>query len=155
MADNKRLARELETREADERPKQWQPANTLPEPEKESGYGYRWVRVSTLNNFDPRNISAKTREGWEFVKVEEQPHMEHLVESSGKFPGCIEIGGLVLCKMPIEMTKQRETYFAQKNKQQMDAVDSTLMRENDPRMPLFKESKSSVERSFGTGEAES
>ena len=40
MAENK-LARELQNREAKERPKSWSPPSTLPEPNKEPGFGYR------------------------------------------------------------------------------------------------------------------
>jgi len=152
MANDKRLARATKTRETDERPRQWQPAQLLPEPDKQPGYGYRWVRIATLNSADPRNTSSKMREGWEPVKAEEQPDMQLLIEDSGKFPGCVEIGGLVLCKMPDSMIKQREEYFAGQTKAQMQAVDNTLMRENDPRMPIFKESKSTSSRSFGTGD---
>lgn len=151
MVDRKKetLDRELETRETETRPRTWQPAQLLPEPDKQPGYGYRWVRVSTLNTADPRNISSKMREGWEPVKAEEQPKLLMLVDAEGKFPGCVEIGGLVLCKMPQEMLDQRAEHFARKNNAQMDAVNNNLMRENDQRMPIFKEAKS--ERSFGTG----
>ena len=45
MASNK-LARELQTRELNERPKQWMPPELLPEPDKQAGYAYRWIRVS-------------------------------------------------------------------------------------------------------------
>ena len=153
MAENEdnRLARELETRETDEQPKTWQPEQLLPEPEKEPGYGYKWIRVATLGLADARNISSKLREGWEPVKAEEQPHMHLLLEKEAKFEGCIEIGGLVLCKMPLEMIEQRRKYFANKTHDQMEAVNNSLMRESDPRMPMFRESKSTVSRSFGKG----
>ena len=59
-----RLTRELETREFTGRPKQWQPASALPEPDKEPGYDYRWVRISSRAQNDPQNISSKLREGW-------------------------------------------------------------------------------------------
>ena len=68
MAEN-RLTRELETRSVAERPKQWQQAEMLPEPDKQPGYNYRWIRVSNLNAADPRNLSAKLREGWEPVSA--------------------------------------------------------------------------------------
>ena len=45
MAEN-RLAREIEPRSTQERPKQWQRPETLPQPDKQPGYDYRWVRVS-------------------------------------------------------------------------------------------------------------
>ncbi len=152
MAEDKdsRLAREHTTRETSEQPKAWQPAQLLPEPDKQPGYGYRWIRISTMDNADPRNVSSKLREGWEPVSVEEQPQMQLLVDENKRFPDGIEIGGLLLCKMPTEMLAQRAAHFAGKNKAQIEAVDNNYMRENDPRMPLLKkEGRTTVERSFG------
>jgi hypothetical protein len=146
---NTRLTRELETREVQVRPKQWAPAELLPEPDKQPGFSYRWIRVSTLNNADPRNISAKLREGWEPVKMEEQPKFQLLVDPDSRFKGNIEVGGLLLCKTPSEFVDQRSEYYNQQTNAQTAAVDNSLMRENDPRMPLFSERKSST--SFGKG----
>ena len=69
MANN-RITREVDTREISERPKQWAPAELLPEPDKQAGYKYRWIRTSTLNQADPRNLSGTLREGWEPVALE-------------------------------------------------------------------------------------
>jgi hypothetical protein len=146
---NTRLTRELETREVQVRPKQWAPAELLPEPDKQPGFAYRWIRVSTLNSADPRNISAKLREGWEAVKIEEQPKFQLLVDPDSRFKGNIEVGGLLLCKTPEEFVGQRSEYYNQQTNAQTAAVDNSLMRENDPRMPLFSERKSST--SFGKG----
>ena len=148
MATN-RLQRELESRTQQERPMQWQQPELLPEPDKQPGYAYRWIRVSTLNNADPRNLSAKLREGWEPVPVEEQPKFRLLVDPASRFKDNIEIGGLLLCKTPEEFVKQRNEFFAQQTQSQTEAVDNNLMRQNDPRMPLFKERKSTT--SFGSG----
>jgi len=137
------------TREQAERPKVWQPASMLPEPDKQAGYAYRWVRVSTLGQNDARNISSKLREGWEAVRIEEQPQFRMLVDPDSRFKDNIEVAGLLLCKAPVEMMKQRKEYFAQKNQAQMDSVDSNFMRENDARMPLFAEKRSKT--SFGKG----
>ena len=148
MATN-RLQRELESRTQQERPKQWTPPELLPEPDKEEGYVYRWVRVSTLNTSDPRNISAKLREGWEPVRIEEQPKFKLLANQEGQFKDNIEIGGLLLCKSPKEFVDQRAAYYAKQTQDQTDAVDNNLMRQSDQRMPIFKEGKSST--SFGKG----
>ena len=147
--DNNRLTRERETRTTLERPKQWAPAELLPEPDKQPGYTYRWIRTSTLNTADPRNISAKMREGWEPVKVSEQPKFQLLVDPNSRFKDSIEIGGLLLCKTPSEFVEQRNEYYQRQTDAQTVAVDNHLMRENDPRMPLFQERKSST--SFGKG----
>ena len=148
MAEN-RLTRELATRAVRERPKQWMPPELLPEPDKQEGYAYRWIRVSMLNNADPRNVSAKLREGWEPVTVEEQPKFKLLTDPDSRFAGSIEIGGLLLCKAPAELVEQRSAYYHGQTQAQTEAVDNNLMRQNDPRMPLFKERKST--HSFGSG----
>lgn len=148
MAEN-RLTRELETRAVSERPKRWQQAELLPEPDKNPDYAYRWIRVSTLNSADPRNLSAKLREGWEPVPVEEQPKFQLLVDPASRFKDNIEIGGLLLCKTPKEFVSQRNEHFAKQTQAQTEAVDNSLMRQSDPRMPLFKERKSAT--SFGKG----
>ena len=148
MAEN-RLKREMEVRSTQERPKQWMPAELLPEPDKEPGFAYRWIRVATLNQNDPRNLSGKLREGWEPVAVEEQPKFKLLVDPNSRFAGNIEIGGLLLCKTPIEFVEQRNSHVQQKTDAQTNAVDNNLMRQSDPRMPIFNERKSTT--SFGKG----
>ena len=148
MAEN-RIPREVDTRQQEERPKQWQAPELLPEPDKQPGFAYRWIRVSMLNSADPRNLSGKLREGWEPVRAEEQPKFKLLVDPDSRFKDNIEIGGLLLCKTPQELVDQRTAYYDQQTQSQTDAVDNSLMRQNDPRMPLFNEKKSSV--SFGKG----
>jgi hypothetical protein len=144
-----RITRELETRTQVERPKSWQPASALPEPDKEPGYAYRWVRVSSLGQPDPRNVSSKLREGWEPVRIEEQPHFQVLVDPGSRFKDNIEVAGLLLCKIPSEFMDQRREYYEGQTRSQIEAVDNNFMRENDPRMPLFRERQSKT--SFGKG----
>lgn len=148
MATN-RLERELQNRTMQERPKQWQQPELLPEPDKQPGYAYRWIRVSTLNQADPRNLSAKLREGWEPVRVEEQPKFQLLVDPQSRYKDNIEIGGLLLCKTPLEFVEQRNKHYSDQADAQMNAVENTLMRQSDPRMPLFNEGKTTS--SFGKG----
>ena len=148
MADN-RLTRELATRAMAERPKQWMPPELLPEPDKADGYSYRWIRVSTLSKADPRNISSKLREGWEPVDITEQPKFKLLADPNSQYKDNIEVGGLLLCKTPAEFTQQRDEYYAKQTQAQTDAVNNNLMRQSDPRMPLFREGKSEVR--FGKG----
>lgn len=150
MADVKpNLQKELLTREMQKRPQNWTPATLLPEPEKDPGWSYRWIRTATLNAADPRNLSAKLREGWEPVKVEEQPQMQLLVDPNSRFKDNIEIGGLLLCKTPTEFVNQRSAYYADQTRRQTEAVDNNLMRQSDPRMPLFAEKRTTT--SFGRG----
>jgi hypothetical protein len=89
------------------------------------------------------------REGWEPVKHSEHPEVNLPVSSNGNFKDAIEVGGLLLCKMPQEMVDQRNEYYKKKAEGQAEAVDNSFLKENDPRMPLFSDKKST--KSFGKG----
>lgn len=149
MADQNRLARELETRVTTQRKSHWTQPGGLPTPEPEDGYTFRWIRTALLGQFDPTNTSAKFREGWEPVKVEEQPHMHVYADPQSRFKGNIEIGGLLLCKIPREFMEQRAAHYKKASDDQIQAVDNSFMQQNDARMPLFSERKSTT--SFGRG----
>jgi len=149
MDKSNRMTRELDTREKMERPKQWMPPQLLPDPIPEEGYAYRWIRISTLNKADATNLSSKLREGWEPVKASDHPEIRVFGTTNGQFPDSVEVGGLLLCKTPVEFTEQRDAYYRKQAEAQMQSVDNTFMRENDPRMPMFKERSSKV--TFGKG----
>lgn len=145
-----RLMRGLDSREANVRPvSRWTPPQLLPDPEPEPGYAHRWVRLSTLGTADPMNISSKLREGWEPAKADTQPKLRMLVSPNGRFPDSIEIGGLLLCRIPVEFVEQRTAHYDNQSESQMMSVDNNFMRENDPRMPLFSDKRTKV--TFGKG----
>jgi hypothetical protein len=144
-----RLARELDTRAVTQRAEAWRPPETLPMPEDRPGWKHRYVRISTMGTADPSNISSKLREGYEPCKAEDYPELMMHATVEGRFKGGIEIGGLLLCRIPEEFLKQRADYYDKQNKSQIDSVDNNFLRENDPRMPLFSERKTKV--TFGSG----
>ena len=144
-----RLARELDTRAVTQRAEAWRPPETLPMPEDRPGWKHRYVRTSTMGQADPSNISSKLREGYEPCKAEDYPELMMHATVEGRFKGSIEIGGLLLCRIPEEFLKQRADYYDKQNKSQIDSVDNNFLRENDPRMPLFSERKTKV--TFGSG----
>jgi len=144
-----RKSRDLETREVSMRPAAWRPPETLPMPDDRPGWKHRYIRLSTLGVPDPSNISSKMREGYEPCKAEEYPEMMMHATTEGRFKGGIEVGGLLLCRIPAEFLEQRADYYDKQNRAQMESVDNTFMRESDPRMPLFAEKRSKV--TFGTG----
>jgi hypothetical protein len=148
MAEN-RLNRELDTREKTTRRRAWQRPEVLPSPNPEPGYSFHWVRVATQGQVDATNVSSKLREGWEPVKAEDHPEITVVSVENDRFADNIVIGGLMLCKAPVELVEDRNAYYNQQNKSQMQSVDNNLMRENDPRMPLFNERKTKV--TFGNG----
>ena len=107
MEQTARKGRDLSTREVAERPKQWMPPQLLPDPIPEAGYAYRWIRIASLGKDDATNISGKLREGWEPVRASDHPEIRLFGSSNPKFPDCVEVGGLLLCKTPVEFTEQR------------------------------------------------
>ena len=121
----------------------------LPSPNPESGYEFHWVRVSTQGQVDATNVSSKLREGWEPVKASDHPEITMVTIENERFKDNVVIGGLMLCKAPVELVEERNKYYTDQSTAQMNSVDNNLMRENDPRMPLFNERKSKV--SFGNG----
>jgi hypothetical protein len=144
-----RTPRDLTTRETAARKRSWVRPELLPSPTPEPGYEFRWVRSSTLGTADPMNVSSKIREGWEPVRASDHPEL-HLMESEdSRFKDNVVVGGLMLCKTPVEMVQERNAYYANQADVQMKSVDNNFMRENDPRMPLFSEKRSKV--TFGTG----
>jgi hypothetical protein len=148
MAEN-RLNRELETREKTARKKSWARPETLPTPNPEDGYEFHWVRISTRGEADAMNISLKLQEGWEPVKAVDHPEIFVGGVENDRFKDNIVIGGLMLCKTPVEFVEDRNSWFNTQASSQMRSVDNNLMRENDPRMPLYNERKTSV--TFGKG----
>jgi len=146
-----RTPRSSEKREQEVRKTTWSPANILPDPNPVDGMNFKWVRVSSMGTDDVTNYSKKIREGWQPVLIEEVPELAHLViEENPKFEGKLEVGGLLLCKMPTEMTEQRNDHYLQNAIDAQQAVDNSLMKESNPRMPIdAPQNKNRV--SFGRG----
>lgn len=144
-----RMARELDSRTVSMRPQAWRPPETLPSPDPRPGWTHRWIRISMVGQADPSNISSKLREGYEPCKADEYPELLVHATSEGRFKDNVEIGGLLLCRIPSEFLEQREAYYANQNKAQMESVDNNFLRDSDPRMPLFSDKRSKV--TFGSG----
>lgn len=136
--DNRR-PRNVESRETAVRQRRYTPPSTLPTPNQQDGYKYRWVRTSMMGVADPSNVSTRFREGWEPVKMEDHPELKLSGVSGIPDGGNIEIGGLTLCKIPDEFVAQRSEYYSQVSQDQVKSVEQNYMRENDRRMPKFSE----------------
>ena len=149
MTEQNRLSREMEKRTASARPAAWRAPESLPSPDERPGWKHRWVRISMMGQQDPSNISSKLREGYEPCKAEEYPELMMHATTEGRFKGNIEIGGLLLCKAPEELMKQRDDFYQKQAQAQINSVDNNFMRLNDARMPLFNERKSTT--TFGRG----
>jgi len=145
-----RAPRSADTRDSETRLKPWQPPSLLDAPTPPDGYIYRWLRESMVGVEDKANMSKRIREGWEPVRAEEHPEFEAPTVEDGRHIGVIGVGGLILAKMPIETVNQRRAYYKQMAADQMQAVDSNLMRESDSRMPISNPNRNS-QVTFGKG----
>lgn len=144
-----RSPRNVATRENSSRPMAWKPADLLPEPVREGGWEYKWIRKSMIGVADPTNMSRSMREGWEPCRLEDHPELKLAVDKGAESSGLVEVGGLILCKIPQEMWDQRTNHYINQANGVMQSVDAQLDRENDPRMPMFRDRQSKV--SFGNG----
>ena len=134
-----RSSRETASREKQGRRKPWTPPSMLDAPPAPEGFKHRWIRAEVRGFDDTKNISAKMREGYELVRQDEYPDFESPVIESGKYEGVFGIGGLMLARIPLETVEERAEYFAQRNADQMEAVESDMLRENaHPTMAISK-----------------
>lgn len=145
-----RTPRSQETREAEEAAAVWKEPSKLPDPEPRDGYVYRWIRTSTLSAPDPTNVSTRFREGWVPVPKEEVAHLGLMQDHKTRFPDNMEVGGLLLCKMPEEVAAARQKHYERLARNQVQASDHNFMKNSDPRMPLLKPERTST-TTFGSG----
>ena len=137
-------SRESENRSKRERPKVWTPPSQLDAPPAPNGFKHRWIRAEAVGQMDQKNVSAKLREGWEFVRADEYPEMEWPSIDSGRYEGVIAVGGLMLARIPNEIVAQRKAYFEQLTQDKDEAVANDPMKDQHPSMPISKERSSRV-----------
>jgi hypothetical protein len=150
--ENKRSSRASEEFKVD-RNKPWAPPSSLDAPPAPDGYVHRWIRVESMGFQDTANVSKKMREGWEFVRSEEIiskfGRNQYPIIHDGKYAGLIGVAGLVLARIPEEIVKSRAEYFKRITQDRVNAIDSDLMKEQRPEMPININRQSRV--TFGGG----
>lgn len=124
---------------------------TLPPlPVTSDGFVYRWLRVAVRGEDDVQNISRRLREGWELVKPETLPKefkgLSTLVRDYGKVSGIVGIDDVALGRIQRHIAEARQELVELEAAEMMQAVNSDLMRNNDTRMPISNESKSTVRK---------
>jgi hypothetical protein len=105
-----------------------------------------------LGESDNRNLSKRFREGWEPVRIVDDPRLAQEVSDEGSNfgeRGALEIGGLLLCRIEEGLMQQRQRHFEQMSQAQMAAVDAALMRNSDARMPIIAPHRQTREATFG------
>lgn len=142
-----RAPRESATRDNESRRKPWAPPSVLDAPPAPEGYKHRWVRASIRGEEDKGNVFNRMRQGYEPVRADEHPGYQAPTIEDGKHAGVIGNGGLILTRIPIETAQERTAYYGGRTREQMEAVDQDLMKEQHPSMPINQQRQSRV--SFG------
>jgi len=146
MEKNKTIktSRASETRSKTERPKVWTPPSSLDAPPAPSGFRHRWIRAESLGFDDTKNIAGRLRSGYELVRADEYPDHDYPSVKDGKYAGVIGVGGLVLARVPEEIAKSREEYFARRTQEREDAIANDPLKEQHPSMPISKDRQTRV-----------
>ena len=142
--NDKRTSRASQTREKTSHKKVWTPPSSLDAPPAPTGFIHRWIRVESLGFQDTKNVSGRIRSGYELVRADEYPDSDFPIVDDGKYKGVIGVGGLVLARVPEEIAKQRNEYYAKQHEDKVKAVDNDLMKEQHPDMPINIERQSRV-----------
>ena len=139
-----KTSRASETRSKTERPKVWTPPSSLDAPPAPDGFRHRWIRAERVGFDDTKNVSGKLRSGWEFVRADEYPDSNYPAVKDGKYAGVIGVGGLLLARIPEEIAKSREEYFAKRTQEREEAIANDPFKEQHPSMPISKERQTRV-----------
>ena len=131
-----RASRASQTREKEARKKVWTPPSSLDAPPAPNGFRHRWVRIESMGFQDTKNVSGRLRSGYEMVRADEYPDSDYPVIGEGKYAGVIGVGGLVLTRVPEEIAKSRAQYYSDQGREQDQAVENDLMKEQHPSMPI-------------------
>ena len=134
--ENKKTSRASQTREKQSKPKVWTPPSALDAPPAPNGFRHRWVRAESLGFQDTKNVAGRIRQGYELVRADEYPDSDYPIVEDGKYAGVIGVGGLVLTRVPEEVAKQRQAYYAKQSQEQVEALDNDLMKEQHSSMPI-------------------
>ena len=141
---NIKTSRASETRSKTSRPQVWTPPSSLDAPPAPQGFRHRWIRAESLGFDDTKNITGRMRSGYELVRADEYPEQNYPVVKDGKYAGVIGVGGLLLARIPEEIAKSREEYFAKRTQDREEAIANDPFKEQHPSMPISKERQTRV-----------
>lgn len=143
-----RTPRELEGRDSEQYPDTWTPVSKLPQVPTRPGWRHYFKRVSINGSKDDKNMSIALQEGWRPCKREDYPELStHMMRYGDGDSTVIEFGGLVLCRMPEELAKQRDSYYEQRALRQVGAVNQRLKSVvNEGGLAIHNRSKSTVSK---------
>ena len=134
--NNMKTPRASQSRSNEVRPQTWTPPSSLDAPPAPDGFRHRWIRTETLGFQDTKNVAGRIRSGYELVRADEYPDSDYPIVEDGKYKGVIGVGGLVLARVPDEIAQQRADYYKKQARENVEAVDNDLMKEQHPSMPI-------------------
>ena len=140
--------RETKTREASQAKRKIREFSdeVLPNPNPHPDYDFHYVRTAVGGVDDARNVMKKRSMGYEPCKKEDHPEIPTWGNPNGNE---VEIGGLMLHKVPKDVIQAKKEFVAKRTSDQTEAVDANLYRQNDPRMPMFSDKRSTTTRGRG------
>lgn len=152
---DERAPRAAETREFEQEQPAWRPASQLPNPHPRDGWVHRWVMVSVYGDEQPTHFSQMRREGWQECQAEEYPELAlELKRNDSHYAqkGLVEIGGLVLCRLPVEGVALRNAHYEKRNKSVVkNSTNELLSHQNrQTNMGTFVE-QNRTQVAFGSG----
>ena len=141
---NIKTSRAVETRAKTNRPQVWTPPSSLDAPPAPDGSRHRWLRAESLGFDDTKNIAGSLRSGYELVRADEYPEGQFPEIKDGKYAGVIGVGGLLLARIPEEIAKSREEYFAKRTRERTEAAENDPLKEQHPSMPVTSDRQTRV-----------
>ena len=144
MTEEKRTSRASQTRAKTEKPKVWTPPSSLDAPPAPDGYHHRWIRAEIMGFDDTKNMAGRLRSGYELVRADQYPDSDYPSIKEGKYKGVSGGGGLLLARISVEIVKARDEYFRKITQDKDDAIESDLLKDQHPSMPLNAERQTRV-----------
>jgi len=105
---------------------EWRRPTNLDAPPARPGYKQRWIRAQFRSDQDNLNWSQKLREGWTPRDPATVPDVSSYfpVRDHSAGTGVIQVGGLVLCEMPLQKAESRARKIAEATRRQQDSVSA-------------------------------
>lgn len=121
----------------------WRPARMLDLENRANGYRYRWCDT------DDANLRKKLAEGWVYVNKETGHPVEHIdpdLQHGGKSPdGSVKYRDLIVMALPEEIAQQRDEYFAELSKNQLEGVNENAASNMEKVGPMATTRKGKLE----------
>lgn len=126
---------------------EYEEPNKLPDPIPDLGFVYQWIATTIGGQPWPENVEKMLRDGWVAVPQVEQSHILLLAEGRSQWirSGCIEIGGLLLCKKPEELVAGKVRHYETLVAGRLNSFRESVFAMARPGMPVEGEWRSYTE----------